>query len=127
MIVTSYLFPDGKFALDRLEGLENKVGREKLIVDISCRRREDGWVVAMNGWKTLTDMWVTKGMSYLFLCQPYHVGRESDCGMGDIKKQGLDFKVRWDRGTGTHSSIQVVHGGHVISVSENKDLESGAS
>ena len=63
MIVTSYLFPDGKFALDRLEGLEKKVGREKLIVDISCRRREDGWVVAMNGWKTLTDMWVTKGMS----------------------------------------------------------------
>jgi len=39
------------------------VGREKLIVDISCRRRENGWVVAMNGWKTLTDMWVTKGMS----------------------------------------------------------------
>jgi len=66
VIVTSYLFPDGKFALDRLEGLENKVGREKLIVDISCRRREDGWVVAMNGWKTLTDMWVTKGMSFCF-------------------------------------------------------------
>ena len=64
MIVTSYLFPDGKFALDRLEGLEKKVGKEKLIVDISCRRREDGWVVAMNGWKTLTDMWVTQGMSF---------------------------------------------------------------
>jgi phosphoribosylformimino-5-aminoimidazole carboxamide ribotide isomerase len=63
VIVTSYLFPDGKFALDRLEGLEKKVGKEKLIVDISCRRRGDGWVVAMNGWKTLTDMWVTQGMS----------------------------------------------------------------
>jgi len=63
VIVTSYLFPYGKFALDRLEGLEKKVGREKLIVYISCRRREDGWVVAMNGWKTLTDMWVTQGMS----------------------------------------------------------------
>jgi phosphoribosylformimino-5-aminoimidazole carboxamide ribonucleotide (ProFAR) isomerase len=44
--------------------LEKKVGKEKLIVDISCRRREDGWVVAMNGWKTLTDMWVTQGMSF---------------------------------------------------------------
>jgi hypothetical protein len=63
VIVTSYLFPDGTFALDRLEGLEKKVGKEKLIVDISCRRRGDGWVVAMNGWKTLTDMWVTQGMS----------------------------------------------------------------
>lgn len=62
VIVTSYLFPDGKFALDRLQALQKKVGKEKLIVDISCRRREDGWVVAMNGWKTLTDMWVTKGV-----------------------------------------------------------------
>jgi phosphoribosylformimino-5-aminoimidazole carboxamide ribotide isomerase len=48
-----------------LEALEKQVGKEKLIVDISCRRREEGWVVAMNGWKTLTDMWVTRGMSHL--------------------------------------------------------------
>jgi phosphoribosylformimino-5-aminoimidazole carboxamide ribotide isomerase len=50
--------------------LEKKVGKEKLIVDISCRKREDGWVVAMNGWKTLTDMWVTKGQSFslYFIC-----------------------------------------------------------
>lgn len=61
--MTSYLFPEGKFALDRLVALEKKVGKEKLIVDISCRRREDCWVVAMNGWKTLTDMWVTEGTS----------------------------------------------------------------
>jgi phosphoribosylformimino-5-aminoimidazole carboxamide ribotide isomerase len=67
VIVTSYLFPEGKFALDRLVALEKKVGKEKLIVDISCRRREDGWVVAMNGWKTLTDMWVTKGTFILYL------------------------------------------------------------
>lgn len=26
----------------------------------SCRKKEKGWVVAMNGWKTLTDTSVTK-------------------------------------------------------------------
>lgn len=67
MIVTSYLFPEGKFSLARLESLAEKVGREKLVVDISCRRREGGWVVAMNGWKTLTDTWVTRGASFLRL------------------------------------------------------------
>jgi hypothetical protein len=36
--------------LDRLEGLGEKVGKEKLIVDISCRRREDGWVVDVDGY-----------------------------------------------------------------------------
>jgi phosphoribosylformimino-5-aminoimidazole carboxamide ribotide isomerase len=59
--VTSYLFPDAQFSLERLEALSAKVGGERLVVDISCRKREKGWVVAMNGWKTLTDTYVTKG------------------------------------------------------------------
>ncbi|WVW83263.1 phosphoribosylformimino-5-aminoimidazole carboxamide ribotide isomerase [Kwoniella bestiolae CBS 10118] len=60
IIVTSYLFPSGKFDEGRLKSLAEKVGKEKLVVDISCRKRENGWIVAMNGWKTLTDMYVTQ-------------------------------------------------------------------
>ncbi|KAI9638584.1 histidine biosynthesis enzyme 1--5-imidazole-4-carboxamide isomerase [Dioszegia hungarica] len=60
VIVTSYLFPDARLSLERLEALSRKVGKERLVVDISCRRREKGWVVAMNGWKTLTDTYVTR-------------------------------------------------------------------
>ncbi|WWD15792.1 phosphoribosylformimino-5-aminoimidazole carboxamide ribotide isomerase [Kwoniella shandongensis] len=60
VIVTSYLFPGGKFDEDRLLRLSQKVGKDRLVVDISCRKRENGWIVAMNGWKTLTDMSVTK-------------------------------------------------------------------
>ncbi|WWC85349.1 phosphoribosylformimino-5-aminoimidazole carboxamide ribotide isomerase [Kwoniella dendrophila CBS 6074] len=56
VIVTSYLFPSGKFDESRLKRLSEKVGKDKLVVDISCRKRENGWIVAMNGWKTLTDM-----------------------------------------------------------------------
>ena len=60
MIVTSYLFPECRFSLERLLALEQAVGRERLVVDVSCRRRGDGWVVAMNKWQDLTDMAVTK-------------------------------------------------------------------
>ncbi|WVO21879.1 phosphoribosylformimino-5-aminoimidazole carboxamide ribotide isomerase [Cryptococcus decagattii] len=60
VIVTSYLFPNGKFDEDRLKRLADQVGKDKLVVDISCRKRASGWVVAMNGWKTLTDMAVTQ-------------------------------------------------------------------
>ncbi|ORX57664.1 Phosphoribosylformimino-5-aminoimidazole carboxamide ribotide isomerase [Hesseltinella vesiculosa] len=60
VIVTSYLFPNGKFSLLRLKELCRKVGRERIVVDISCRRRESHWVVAMNKWQTLTDMVVEK-------------------------------------------------------------------
>lgn len=65
MIVTSYLFPEAEFSLERLKSLCDRVGKDRLVVDISCRRREGGWVVAMNGWKTLTDTYVTKGELFL--------------------------------------------------------------
>jgi phosphoribosylformimino-5-aminoimidazole carboxamide ribotide isomerase len=34
VIVTSYLFPEGKFALERLRSLSNAVGKERLVVDV---------------------------------------------------------------------------------------------
>ncbi|PWN49407.1 Phosphoribosylformimino-5-aminoimidazole carboxamide ribotide isomerase [Violaceomyces palustris] len=56
VIVTSYLFPDCKFSLERLEALRDLVGRENLVVDVSCRRKGDKWIVAMNRWQDMTDM-----------------------------------------------------------------------
>ncbi|KAK6353518.1 Enzyme that catalyzes the fourth step in the histidine pathway [Orbilia brochopaga] len=60
VIVTSYLFQDGKFSLERLQELSELVGKDKLVVDVSCRRRGDKWFVATNKWQTITDMEVTE-------------------------------------------------------------------
>ncbi|KAH9899804.1 Phosphoribosylformimino-5-aminoimidazole carboxamide ribotide isomerase [Cubamyces lactineus] len=60
VIVTSYLFPEGKFSLERLRAVYNAVGKDRLVVDVSCRRRDDKWLVAMNKWQTITDMEVCK-------------------------------------------------------------------
>ncbi|TFK94735.1 Phosphoribosylformimino-5-aminoimidazole carboxamide ribotide isomerase [Polyporus arcularius HHB13444] len=60
VIVTSYLFPSGKFSLERLQAVSSAVGKDKLVVDVSCRRRDDRWLVAMNKWQTITDMEVCK-------------------------------------------------------------------
>ncbi|CAG8465783.1 2743_t:CDS:2 [Paraglomus occultum] len=60
VIVTSYLFPDAKFSLDRLKALSDEVGKDRLVVDISCRKQDAKWFVAMNKWQTITDMEVNK-------------------------------------------------------------------
>jgi len=60
IIVTSWLFDaDGKFREDRLRELASEVGRENIVVDLSCRRTATGWTVAMNRWQTLTHIDVT--------------------------------------------------------------------
>ncbi|KAJ6515896.1 hypothetical protein C8R45DRAFT_958003 [Mycena sanguinolenta] len=60
VIVTSYLFPDARFSLERLKALSAAVGRDRLVVDVSCRKRGDSWFVAMNKWQDITDMEVTQ-------------------------------------------------------------------
>jgi phosphoribosylformimino-5-aminoimidazole carboxamide ribotide isomerase len=60
VIVTSWLFDStGRFLDERLETLKRRVGPERLVLDLSCRRTQDGWTVAMNRWQTLTDLKVT--------------------------------------------------------------------
>ena len=56
VIVTSWLFPGARFSEERLAALEQAVGRERLVVDLSCRRRDQRWMVAIDRWQTVTDV-----------------------------------------------------------------------
>lgn len=57
VIVTSWLFDEeGHFLDHRLAALVEAVGRERLVIDLSCRTHGDGWAVAMNRWQTLTEL-----------------------------------------------------------------------
>lgn len=60
VIVTSALFDaTGKFQQESLRSLSQKVGKDKLVIDLSCRRTARGWTVAMNRWQTLTELTVS--------------------------------------------------------------------
>jgi phosphoribosylformimino-5-aminoimidazole carboxamide ribotide isomerase len=58
VILTSWLFPDGRFSTGRAEEVIDAVGGvRRLVIDVSCRRGMDGnWRVATNRWQTVTDV-----------------------------------------------------------------------
>ncbi len=61
VIATSWLFDEaGCFSITKLQALIKAVGREHLVIDLSCRRGSDGWTVAMNRWQTLTDLLIKR-------------------------------------------------------------------
>jgi phosphoribosylformimino-5-aminoimidazole carboxamide ribotide isomerase len=68
--LTSFLFPGGAFSPDRLRDILMELGgdKERLVIDLSCRRKDNSWFVAMNKWQTITDFEVNRGSScYLYI------------------------------------------------------------
>jgi len=56
VVVTSYVFRDGQLHRDNLDRMVAAAGRDRLVVDLSCARAEDGrYVVATDRWRRLTD------------------------------------------------------------------------
>lgn len=57
VIVTSWFFGGGSaFRDDRAAALAAEVGRERVVIDLSCRAVGDGWKVATDRWQTITDL-----------------------------------------------------------------------
>ena len=58
VIVTSYVFREGRVDMDRLNRLVGEVGREHLVLDLSCRKTGQGYCIATDRWQKLTDTYV---------------------------------------------------------------------
>lgn len=56
VIVTSYVFRDGQIHYDNLDRLVREIGREHLVLDLSCRRKEDGYYIVTDRWQKFTDI-----------------------------------------------------------------------
>lgn len=54
VIVTSYVFQDGHIRYDRLEALRDLVGREHLVLDVSCRKKGNDYYVVTDRWQKFT-------------------------------------------------------------------------
>jgi phosphoribosylformimino-5-aminoimidazole carboxamide ribotide isomerase len=56
VIVTSWVFQGGKVNWERLAALVKAVGRERLVLDLSCRRRDEKYFVVTDRWQNFTDL-----------------------------------------------------------------------
>jgi len=62
VIVTSWLFPNATFAPERLTALAKLIAPERVVVDLSCRVRDDRWWVAIDRWQTVTAVEITPAL-----------------------------------------------------------------
>ncbi|QHT61987.1 phosphoribosylformimino-5-aminoimidazole carboxamide ribotide isomerase [Paenibacillus lycopersici] len=55
VIVTSYIFRDGELDMGNLQRIVSEVGKERLVIDLSCKQKDNQWVVVTNQWKTYSN------------------------------------------------------------------------
>ncbi len=60
VIVTSYVFKDGMIHEERLSELADLVGRERLVIDLSCRQRGGRYFVVTDRWQKFTEVEVSR-------------------------------------------------------------------
>ena len=59
VIVTSYVFRNGQLSWENLEKMVRTVGREHLVLDLSCRKKDDRYYIVTDRWQKFTDVPVT--------------------------------------------------------------------
>ncbi len=59
VIVTSYVFKDGKLSWENLAKMEQAAGREHLVLDLSCRKKDGRYFIVTDRWQKFTNVPVT--------------------------------------------------------------------
>jgi phosphoribosylformimino-5-aminoimidazole carboxamide ribotide isomerase len=115
VIVTSMLFDEhGHFRKEAIEKLVHACGKERIVIDLSCKKIGANWRVMMNRWQKETDLWITQEQLDVLsnYCDEFLIhatDTEGTCqGMDEALIQFL----------GKYSSIKTTYAGGVNSISD---------
>ena len=56
VIVTSYVFQNGRMNRENLQKLKSAVGKEHIVLDVSCRKREGAYYIVTDRWQNFTEV-----------------------------------------------------------------------
>ena len=62
VIVTSYVFKNGEIQYDNLKKLVATVGKEHIVLDLSCRKKDGAYYIVTDRWQKFTNVEVTYGI-----------------------------------------------------------------
>jgi phosphoribosylformimino-5-aminoimidazole carboxamide ribotide isomerase len=123
VIVTSYVFREGKVDFERLDLLQQAVGKKHLVLDLSCRKvvKQDGtidYVVVTDRWTKLTQFQVEhRNLDILReYCDEFLIHGVDVEG----KKQGIESRLVEILGAWCPDGFPVTYAGGVTSL---EDLE----
>ena len=119
VIVTSWVFHGGRTDFDRLKSLSGTIGKERLVLDLSCRKKGADYFVVTDRWQTFTREKVTHELldrlsSYCCEFLVHGVDVEGKCLGIEEELAGL---------LGSWGKIPVTYAGGIASMDDIRLLE----
>jgi phosphoribosylformimino-5-aminoimidazole carboxamide ribotide isomerase len=118
VIVTSALFENNEFSFAKLEALKKEVGKDRLVLDLSCRKTPTGWNIATNRWQTVTKTQITADTLNELAnhCAEFLIHAADVEGLqGGIDKELVTL-------LGQHASIPVTYAGGARSITDLEEV-----
>ena len=114
VIVTSYVFRDGKIDWENMQKLKETVGKEKIVIDLSCRKKENGYYIVTDRWQKFTNVKLTQEVlsDIAKYCDEYLVHGVDVEG----KAAGIDEELA--ELLGTFDEIPVTYAGGIASLED---------
>ena len=116
VVVTSAVFREGRLAEEALEGLLAAVGKDRLVLDLSCRRRDPGgpYYVVTDRWQRFSELEVNQETleSLGSRCSEFLVHAV------DVEGKSLGVDAELISLLGAHSPVPVTYAGGASSLAD---------
>lgn len=106
VIVTSYVFKDGKIHMENLEKLRDAVSDKQLVIDLSCRKKDGKYYIVTDRWQKFTDVVLTEGTLDFFAdyCDEFLVHAVDVEGKANgIEQEVVKILGNWGKKTVTYA------------------------
>ncbi len=120
VIVTSWIFHDGKVGRDRLDRLKRSIGKDRLVLDLSCRKQGNDYKIVTDRWQTFTTEAITPELLDSladFCCEFLIHGVDVEGKCQGIEMDLVKILGKW-------AKIPVTYAGGIRSIEDIEKIES---
>lgn len=99
VIITSYVFTNGEVMLPHLKELKKKIGKKKVVLDLSCRKKMDSYYIMTNRWQKYTKVKLNHETLDFFsdYCDEFLIHAvEVEGKSGGIETELVRYLGKWD-------------------------------
>ncbi len=100
VIVTSYVFQNGTISFEHLYRLMETIGRSRLILDLSCRRRDGRYYIVTDRWQKYTNVELSPDILTMLasFCDEFLIhGVDVEGKRSGIEEELIEMLGRWNQ------------------------------